>query len=185
MRHGASLSSSGNPLWIVPTQYTRSIEQVAQAVVRRDNNNNNNESTTTTTTPSAALLWYQAYILKDRVKTERLLRRAVKAGYQGIFLTVDSIRFGYREADARNGFDALPAPHRLVNYDDELLMQAIDNNHSGDNDNNNNRNDDASKVYNARQEKAWDQNSQQLFDENVSWSDLRWIKSVIGDEIPL
>jgi len=27
----------------------------------------------------------------------------VTAGYDGIFLTVDSVRFGYREADARNG----------------------------------------------------------------------------------
>ena len=38
----------------------------------------------------------------------------------GIFLTVDSVRFGFREADARNGFNALPRPHRLVNYDEEV-----------------------------------------------------------------
>jgi (S)-2-hydroxy-acid oxidase len=47
--------------------------------------------------------WYQAYILKDRTRTLQLVRRAVQAGYQGIFLTVDSVRFGFREADARNG----------------------------------------------------------------------------------
>jgi isopentenyl diphosphate isomerase/L-lactate dehydrogenase-like FMN-dependent dehydrogenase len=63
---------------------TRSLEDVARAA-------------------PGANMWYQAYILKDRAKTLQLVRRAVKAGYQGIFLTVDSVRFGFREADARNG----------------------------------------------------------------------------------
>lgn len=63
---------------------TRSIEQVAEAAPTGQN-------------------WYQAYILKDKSITLRLVRRAVRAGYKGIFLTVDSVRFGYREADARNG----------------------------------------------------------------------------------
>jgi isopentenyl diphosphate isomerase/L-lactate dehydrogenase-like FMN-dependent dehydrogenase len=80
---------------------TRSIEQVAREM---DNNTN--------------FLWYQSYILKDRARTLRLVHRAVRSGYRGIFLTVDSVRFGYREADARNGWSALPPPHRLVNYDD-------------------------------------------------------------------
>jgi len=63
---------------------TCSIEQVAEAAPK-------------------AHKFYQAYILKDRQMTLRLVRRAVTAGYDGIFLTVDSVRFGYREADARNG----------------------------------------------------------------------------------
>jgi len=63
---------------------TRSIEQVAEAA------------------PNAQR-WYQSYILKDRALTLRLVQRAVKAGYRGIFLTVDSVVFGHREADARNG----------------------------------------------------------------------------------
>lgn len=63
---------------------TRSIEQVAEGAPGTNR-------------------WYQSYILKNRDMTLRLVKRAVKAGYQGIFLTVDSIRFGYREADARNG----------------------------------------------------------------------------------
>jgi (S)-2-hydroxy-acid oxidase len=45
--------------------------------------------------------WYQAYILKDRAMTLQLIQRAVQVGYKGIFLTVDSVRFGFREADAR------------------------------------------------------------------------------------
>lgn len=43
----------------------------------------------------------------------------------GVFLTVDSVRFGYREADARNGWNALPEPHRLVNYDDEVATKTL------------------------------------------------------------
>lgn len=41
----------------------------------------------------------QLYILKDRALTAQLLRRAVSAGYKAITLTVDSCRFGSREAD--------------------------------------------------------------------------------------
>jgi (S)-2-hydroxy-acid oxidase len=63
---------------------TRSIEQVAAAAPN-------------------TLKFYQSYILKDRALTLRLVQRARRAGYQGIFLTVDSVCFGFREADARNG----------------------------------------------------------------------------------
>jgi (S)-2-hydroxy-acid oxidase len=83
---------------------TRSIEQVARAVAttaaaageRRGSNSENSSS-------SSSSRWYQAYILKDRDLTIRLIQRAKKAGCHGIFLTVDSVKFGFREADARNG----------------------------------------------------------------------------------
>jgi (S)-2-hydroxy-acid oxidase len=90
---------------------TRSIEQVAAAI----------------SSPADKNLWFQAYILKDRGTTMKLIHRAIKAGYKGIFITVDSVRFGYREADARNGFNGLPKPHRLVNYDEvgELSLENL------------------------------------------------------------
>jgi (S)-2-hydroxy-acid oxidase len=116
---------------------TRSIEQVAASAGDGDGAN----------------LWYQCYMLKDRALTARLLRRAVAAGYRGIFFTVDSVRFGFREADERNGFNSLPDPHRLENYDQEL-----------------------SKTYNSETHDSWDQNSEALFDDNLSFSDIRWIK---------
>lgn len=81
----ARACQDANILFGLSQHATRSIEDVAQAAA------------------PGANLWYQAYILKDRAKTLQLVRRAVKAGYQGIFLTVDSVRFGFREADARNG----------------------------------------------------------------------------------
>eukprot|EP00980_Cylindrotheca_fusiformis_P008146 scaffold1727_cov133-Cylindrotheca_fusiformis.AAC.49 len=119
---------------------TRSIEEVASAV-------------------PGALKWYQLYILKDRERTRNLIKRAVQAGYDGIFVTVDSVRFGYREADARNGFNALPPPHRLKNYDDGIQgSPSLD------------------QTYNSQDAKAWDQNSEQMFDQDVGWDDIRWIK---------
>lgn len=126
---------------------TRSIEDVARAA------------------PNANR-WYQAYILKDRSVTLRLVRRAVKEGYQGIFLTVDSVRFGYREADARNGFNALPPPHRLVNYD-EGSKSKLD------------------QAYNSKSQKAWDQNTEQLFEQNMTWDDVRWLKREGCPNLPL
>jgi (S)-2-hydroxy-acid oxidase len=126
---------------------TRSIEQVANAA------------------PANTLKWYQLYILKDRKRTLSLIRRAIQAGYQGLFVTVDSVRLGYREADARNGFNALPPPHRLANYDDN------------DDDNDDaRRKETMDQTYNSQQEKAWDQNSEQMFEQDVSWEDIAWIK---------
>lgn len=128
---------------------TRSIEQVAEGA-------------------PATNRWYQSYILKDRRMTLQLVKRAVQAGYQGIFLTVDSIRFGYREADARNGFNALPPPHRLVNYDENKDSPSI-----------------LSNTYNSGAEQAWDQNSEQMFDNNVSWADVSWLKKNGCPNLPL
>lgn len=143
---------------------TRSIEQVAEATQGRTN------------------LWYQSYILNDRDMTLRLVQRARNAGYKGVFLTVDSVRFGYREADARNGWNALPPPHRLVNYDEEVTRKApgsqkkwlvpeasvVDK----------------SKIYGG-EEDAWDQNTEQLFEQNPTWDDVRWLKKEACCDLPL
>lgn len=143
---------------------TRSIEDVAAA-----------------TQPSgrspASLKFYQAYILKDRWRTLSLIRRAIRAGYQGILLTVDSVRFGYREADARNGFNALPPPHRLVNYDDfaspssDISSSSPASTAAG-----------LDQTYNSKEKMAWDQNSEQMFEQNISWDHVRWIKQELTNE---
>jgi isopentenyl diphosphate isomerase/L-lactate dehydrogenase-like FMN-dependent dehydrogenase len=131
---------------------TRSIEEIAQV---------------------GGNLWYQAYILKNRSHTVDMIRRAVVSkAYAAICFTVDSVRFGVRHADARNGFDALPFPHRLVNYDDRTFSSR---DHQGD------TNGGAEATYNSQQNAAWDQNSEQLFDTNLSLDDIGWIKSIIRD----
>jgi (S)-2-hydroxy-acid oxidase len=108
--------------------------------------------------------FFQSYILKDRNITKNLAQRAIQLGYKGIFLTVDSVHFGYREADARNNFNALPPPFRLVHYDETRL----------------------DKTYNSADRDSWDQNSQQMFEQNVSWEDIKWMKQVVcGHDVPL
>lgn len=48
--------------------------------------------------------WFQLYIYKDRKLTESLVRRAEKAGFNALVLTVDAPIFGMRRADVRNKF---------------------------------------------------------------------------------
>ncbi len=87
-------------------------------------------------------------------------------------MTVDSVRFGYRPADARNGFNALPATHRLVHYDDDHTRDA--NVSSG-----------KKAIYNGKTHSTWDQNSEQLLDTQISWKDVRWLKEKLPPRIPL
>ena len=109
--------------------------------------------------------WYQAYLLKDRNATLDLVRRAVATGYRGIFLTVDSVRFGFREVDARNNFCALPPPLTLANY--------VATPPAGE------------AAWEAREHKAWDQNSEALFDTAASWDAVSWLREELDPSIPL
>eukprot|EP00752_Nemacystus_decipiens_P006892 g6190.t2 len=97
--------------------------------------------------------WFQLYILKDRALTADLLRRSETAGYSAVCLTVDSVRFGSREADWRNNFNGLPAGVTLANYPTQ-------------------------DGYNDRVKDAWDQNTEKLFDESATWADIAWLKSI-------
>ncbi|KAJ8288727.1 hypothetical protein COCON_G00013860 [Conger conger] len=58
--------------------------------------------------------WMQLYICKDRNLTLSLVRRAERAGYTGIFVTVDTPYLGRRRNDMRNQF-RLPSHVRLPN----------------------------------------------------------------------
>lgn len=109
--------------------------------------------------------WFQSYLLKDHARTETLVRRAVRAGYAGIYLTVDSVRFGFREADARNGFNSLPDGISLSNYHTEDAGSSCL----------------PTGVWQRQEHAALDQNIEALFDEEASWSDVRWLRDVIDD----
>jgi isopentenyl diphosphate isomerase/L-lactate dehydrogenase-like FMN-dependent dehydrogenase len=101
--------------------------------------------------------WFQSYLLKDRAATLDLVRRAVAAGYRGVFLTVDSVRFGFREVDARNNFCALPPPLTLANY--------VATPPAGE------------AAWEAREHRAWDQNSEALFDTAAAWDAVSWLRT--------
>jgi (S)-2-hydroxy-acid oxidase len=77
-------------------------------------------------------------------------------------------------------FNALPHPHRLVNYDSEV------GNYEGTGKNNRTSSKTSlDETYNAREYKAWDQNSEQMFEQNVTWEDVRWLKANACPHLPL
>ena len=62
-------------------------------------------------------LWFQLYVYKDRSLARNLIRRAEKAGYRALCLTVDTPHLGCRERDLRNEF-TLPEGMGLRNFED-------------------------------------------------------------------
>jgi L-lactate dehydrogenase (cytochrome) len=52
--------------------------------------------------------WFQVYTWKDRGLVRELVERAAAAGYEALWLTVDTAVLGNRERDARRGFTVPP-----------------------------------------------------------------------------
>jgi (S)-2-hydroxy-acid oxidase len=72
-------------------------------------------------------------------------------------------------------FNALPPPHRLVNYDEPSSLLSGNNNSSKS----------LESTYNAKEHKTWDQNSELMFEQNITWADVRWLKDQLPADIPL
>ncbi|KAJ2726927.1 Hydroxyacid oxidase 1 [Coemansia sp. Benny D115] len=67
--------------------------------------------------------WMQLYVYRDRAISEKLVRRAEKAGFSALVLTVDAPLLGRRLVDARNKFN--PPPHlRLENFMEPEIANA-------------------------------------------------------------
>ena len=79
----AKAAQTAGTLFILSTISTSSIEEVAEAAPK-------------------GLKWFQLYIYKDREVTRDLVKRAERAGFKAIVLTVDAPYFGRRLADIRN-----------------------------------------------------------------------------------
>jgi 4-hydroxymandelate oxidase len=63
----------------------------------------------------ASQAWMQVYVYRDQNTTESLIRRAEKAGYGALVLTVDTPYLGRRERDIRNQF-TLPPSVPVANF---------------------------------------------------------------------
>ncbi|XP_048391517.1 hydroxyacid oxidase 1 [Stegostoma tigrinum] len=122
---------------MLSTWATSSIEEVAEAA-------------------PDAVRWLQLYIYKDRELTQSLVRRAEKAGYCGVFLTVDTPCLGKRLADVRNKFK-LPPHLRMANF--ETLDLAFSKKHYGD--------DSGLAVYTA-----------DAIDPSIKWEDIDWLREL-------
>ncbi|NXK39867.1 HAOX1 oxidase, partial [Piprites chloris] len=103
------------------------------------------------------LLWLQLYVYKDREVTESLVRRAERAGYSGIFVTVDTPYLGRRVADVRNRF-RLPPHLRLKNFSSSDLAFSSGKDF-GENS--------GLAVYVA-----------EAIDPSVNWEDIKWLRGL-------
>ncbi|KAM8712076.1 hypothetical protein ACLKA7_012578 [Drosophila subpalustris] len=100
------------------------------------------------------LKWFQLYIYKDRSLTEKIVRRAEKANFKALVLTVDAPIFGHRRADVRNKF-SLPSHLSLANFQGEQANGVVTEGGSGINE------------YVANQ-----------FDASINWKDINWLKQL-------
>uniref|UniRef100_A0A3Q3AIH9 (S)-2-hydroxy-acid oxidase n=2 Tax=Kryptolebias marmoratus TaxID=37003 RepID=A0A3Q3AIH9_KRYMA len=119
---------------------TSSIEEVMSAM--------------TTSPGNGGVLWMQLYIYKDRELTLSLVRRAEKAGYKAIFVTVDTPYLGKRLDDVRNHFK-MPPHLRMSNFSTASLAFSEDNY----------GNDSGLAVYVAN-----------AIEPALSWDDITWLK---------
>lgn len=101
------------------------------------------------------LLWYQLYVYRNRSLTESLVKRAAKAGYSALVLTVDAPVFGLRIADVKNRF-SLPPNLTLANLEGSLSSLSS---MSGS----------GLTEYTGR-----------LFNPSVTWQDVPWLRSISG-----
>ncbi|KAL0305481.1 UNVERIFIED_CONTAM: (S)-2-hydroxy-acid oxidase GLO1 [Sesamum radiatum] len=98
--------------------------------------------------------FFQLYVYRDRNIVRQLVRRAEKAGFKAIALTVDTPRLGRREADIKNRF-TLPAHLTLRNFDG-LDLGTVDR-----------TNDSGLATYVADQ-----------IDRSLNWKDVKWLQSI-------
>ncbi|KAK6150073.1 hypothetical protein DH2020_017598 [Rehmannia glutinosa] len=98
--------------------------------------------------------FFQLYVFKDRNVVLQLVRRAEKAGFKAIALTVDTPRLGRREADIKNRF-ALPPNLTLKNFEG-LDLGTIDR-----------TNDSGLSTYVADQ-----------VDRSLNWKDVKWLQTI-------
>ncbi|KAH9377627.1 hypothetical protein HPB48_019246 [Haemaphysalis longicornis] len=60
-----------------------------------------------------AIRWFNTYIFKQRDLTQQLVKRAEKAGYKAIVVTIDVPLFGRKIKDVKNHFDLAPGLTQL------------------------------------------------------------------------
>ncbi|KAJ4975649.1 hypothetical protein NE237_000755 [Protea cynaroides] len=98
--------------------------------------------------------FFQLYVYKDRNVVKQLVRRAERAGFKAIALTVDTPRLGRRESDIKNRF-TLPPYLTLKNFEGLDLGKMDKTNDSG------------LASYVAGQ-----------VDQSLNWKDVKWLQTI-------
>ncbi|MED6219412.1 hypothetical protein PIB30_035628 [Stylosanthes scabra] len=96
--------------------------------------------------------FFQLYIFKDRNLVTQLVRRAERAGFKAVVLTVDRPFIGRREADIKNGF-RLPPNMTLKNFE---RLDFGEQTKAG------------SSISQARRQ----------FDASLNWKDVKWLQTI-------
>ncbi|MCL7030248.1 hypothetical protein MKW94_030169 [Papaver nudicaule] len=130
----ARAASAANTIMTLSSWATSSVEEVAST--------------------GPGIRFFQLYVYKDRKVVEQLVRRAERAGFKAIALTVDTPILGRREADIKNRF-TLPPHLTLKNFEGLNLGQMEKTSDSGL----------ASYV------------SGQI-DRTLSWKDVQWLQTI-------
>jgi isopentenyl diphosphate isomerase/L-lactate dehydrogenase-like FMN-dependent dehydrogenase len=97
---------------------------------------------------AAGPLWFQLYFFKDRELTEILVRRAQKAGYKALLLTVDNLGARSRERENRYAY-TLQSERILKNFVGIELPNLPTRDNFGES-----------------------------FESALNWSDLAWLRSI-------
>ena len=102
------------------------------------------------------LRWFQLYIYKDRSVVLDLVKRAEKAGYKALAVTVDTPILGQRRNDVRYKF-ALPSEFSLANYK---------------------KDDSHSEGVKSEKDSGLAAYVKSLIDPSLSWKDIDWLRTV-------
>ncbi|CAH0484559.1 unnamed protein product [Peronospora farinosa] len=137
-----SATAKADTCYILSTISTTSLEDVAEANSKANPH---------------ALRWYQLYVFKDRELTRGLVKRAEKAGYKAIVLTVDTPMLGHREPDVRNRF-SLPNHLTMANF------AHVGGAHE--------------HGVNSHKDSGLANYVSELFDLTLNWNDVKWLKSI-------
>ena len=135
-------AAAAGTLMVVSAVATKDLEEVAKAV--------------------AAPRWFQLYVWKDRDVTAQLVKRAVKAGYGAICLTVDTPVLGRREKDERNAF-TLPPGLSIAN----VRLAGL------------------AGLPASERGSAFAKYVAELLDPAVTWRDIAWLRSLTSLPIVL
>ncbi|MEY2554827.1 MAG: hypothetical protein QOC57_2687, partial [Ilumatobacteraceae bacterium] len=180
------------PLVLAPTGYTRLTHSQGELSVARAAQRAGipySLSTMSTRTieevaaVSSGIKWFQVYTWKDRGLVAALVNRAAAAGYDALWLTVDTAVLGNRERDVRRGFSIPPAigPRTIIDgivhpawTFDFLTHEPITFANVADH-----------ASYSTMDGMSMAQHVMRNFDQRLSWTDVEWLRSIWNGPIVL
>jgi len=103
--------------------------------------------------------WFQLYVYKDRAVTMELVRRAEKADYKALVVTVDTPLAGKRRDDLRNGY-SLPPHLKMANFPDTDVKA------------------ESANKSNSKGKSHFSEYISSLISASLTWDDIDWLRSV-------